>query len=80
MAPEKLELADREVEHGAVCTSPDKEDGKHEEVYVIDPQAERKLVRKLDWILLPLFTLICECQRPNLLRHVYIERVCLRTA
>ncbi|TFK29612.1 MFS general substrate transporter [Coprinopsis marcescibilis] len=27
--------------------------------YEIDPEAERKLVRKLDWILLPLFTLIC---------------------
>ncbi|EAU90418.2 hypothetical protein CC1G_00802 [Coprinopsis cinerea okayama7 len=26
--------------------------------YEIDPEAERKLVRKLDWILLPLFTLI----------------------
>jgi hypothetical protein len=26
----------------------------------IDPEAERRLVRKLDWILLPLFTLICE--------------------
>ncbi|KAJ7091474.1 MFS general substrate transporter [Mycena belliarum] len=27
---------------------------------VIDPEAEKKLVRKLDWILMPLFTLICE--------------------
>ncbi|KAJ6581668.1 MFS general substrate transporter [Mycena capillaripes] len=26
--------------------------------FVIDPEAERRLVRKLDWILLPLFTLI----------------------
>ncbi|KAG2011917.1 high-affinity nicotinic acid transporter [Coprinopsis cinerea AmutBmut pab1-1] len=29
--------------------------------YEIDPEAERKLVRKLDWILLPLFTLIYVC-------------------
>lgn len=27
---------------------------------IIDPEAERRLVRKLDWILLPLFTLVCE--------------------
>lgn len=26
----------------------------------LDPEAERKLVRKLDWALIPLFTLICE--------------------
>ncbi|KAJ6514989.1 MFS general substrate transporter [Mycena vitilis] len=26
--------------------------------YVIDPEAERRLVRKLDWVLLPLFTII----------------------
>lgn len=25
----------------------------------IDPVAERKLVKKLDWVLLPLFTAIC---------------------
>jgi hypothetical protein len=30
------------------------------QIYQIDPEAERKLVRKLDWMLLPLFTLICE--------------------
>lgn len=30
-------------------------------VYQIDPVAEQKLVRKLDYILLPLFCLICEC-------------------
>lgn len=30
---------------------------------VIDPEAERRLVKKLDWILLPLFTAICECTR-----------------
>ncbi|KAH6915822.1 major facilitator superfamily domain-containing protein [Coprinopsis sp. MPI-PUGE-AT-0042] len=29
--------------------------------YHIDPEAERKLVRKLDWMLLPLFTLIYIC-------------------
>ena len=28
----------------------------------IDPKAERRLVMKLDLILLPLFTLICECE------------------
>ena len=27
----------------------------------IDPQAEARLVRKLDFVLLPLFTAICEC-------------------
>ena len=26
----------------------------------IDPEAERRLLKKLDWILLPLFTAICE--------------------
>ncbi|TFK29613.1 MFS general substrate transporter [Coprinopsis marcescibilis] len=31
------------------------------EVYEIDPEAERKLVRKLDWLLLPSFTLIYVC-------------------
>ncbi|KAK7025159.1 putative transporter C11D3.18C [Favolaschia claudopus] len=33
--------------------------------FVIDPEAERKLVRKLDWILMPLFTLLC-AKRINL--------------
>ncbi len=27
----------------------------------IDPVAEKKLVRKLDYILLPMFCLICKC-------------------
>ncbi len=30
----------------------------------IDPVAEKKLLRKLDWILLPLTTLICEFSYP----------------
>ncbi len=28
--------------------------------YVIDPDAEKRLLKKLDWILLPMFTVICE--------------------
>jgi len=28
--------------------------------YEIDPLAERRLLRKFDWYLLPLFTLLCE--------------------
>lgn len=31
----------------------------------IDPEAERKLLRKLDFTLLPLFTLICWCSSQN---------------
>lgn len=35
-------------------------DLESEPVVGINIDAERKLVRKLDWALLPLFTLICE--------------------
>ncbi|KAK0188625.1 MFS general substrate transporter [Armillaria mellea] len=33
--------------------------------YVIDPKAEKRLLKKLDWILLPMFTVICGLRSKN---------------
>ncbi|KAJ7066448.1 MFS general substrate transporter [Mycena amicta] len=49
----------REAEHLPRAPSIDKASKDSEKVQVeIDPEAERKLLRKLDWNLLPLFTLL----------------------
>ncbi|KAJ7043759.1 MFS general substrate transporter [Mycena alexandri] len=51
------QIAEKPLETNSVDANDSKESQSISHV-VIDPEAERKLVRKLDWILLPLFTLI----------------------
>ncbi|KAJ7759145.1 MFS general substrate transporter [Mycena metata] len=51
------EIAEKRLETNSVDAN-DSKDSRSINDVVIDPEAERKLVRKLDWILLPLFTLI----------------------
>ena len=48
----KPEAGDGRDEKASVASTPVSVD--------IDPEAERRLLKKLDWVLLPLFTAICE--------------------
>jgi hypothetical protein len=52
--------SEKVVEEQHSLDAHDSKESHNGDKVLIDPEAERKLLRKLDWTLLPLFTLICE--------------------
>ncbi|TFK23380.1 MFS general substrate transporter [Coprinopsis marcescibilis] len=61
---EKVEASEKSLELDDKVESVREEDGETQH-YVIDPEAEKRLLRKTDWVLLPMFTAICETSIGN---------------